>query len=400
MVSEYVPSARSVAVNICVGCGSRNEPVAWAGISHLVEHMFFKGTEKRGVRQIAQTLEEVGGRLNGFTGKEMTCYFAQVIDLHLGTAFELISDMLTSSLLEKSELAKEKQVIMEEIGSYEDTPEEKVQEMILGATVNNPQFFHPVVGYKDTVSDVGRGALLAFLAEHYTLPNVIVSASGSVEHRKLVGLVETYLEPKLSWQGDENEPDPAELRVPPRFEERPLEMTHLCLGCPIVAFSDKRRYVLLVMDAVLGGTMSSRLFQKLREELGLVYHVQSLLKFFSECGILVIYCATHPKGAKKAIDAIREELSRLVGGGISDDELHRSKEYLKGSLALSLEHTPTRAFRLANQEFYLGYQLQMEETMELIDAVTRQEVGELAEELFDTDAIPMVALGKDAGKLF
>jgi len=377
VITEAMPSVRSASIGIWVDVGSSAEAKELRGISHMVEHMLFKGTTRRTAREIAEALDGVGGDLNAFTDKETTCYYAKVIDRHLPLALDVLADMLSHSLFDPSELSKERNVVLEEIKMYEDAPDDLVHELFTQRLWADSDLGAPTIGTPATVGALTSENLHHHIAMHYAPNAVVLCAAGNVDHDAVVALAREALGMRT---GSSRLPVPARPVSAPQFaiREKDSEQVHLVLGGPTVSARDERRFALSVAQTILGGGMSSRLFQEVREKRGLVYTITAYSSNYREAGYLAVYGGTSLQNAQACIDTILEQVELLGRVPVSDAELRLAKEHLKGSMTLALESTSSRMIRLGRQELVLGRELTPEEIEAKIDAVTAEEVAELA----------------------
>jgi predicted Zn-dependent peptidase len=392
VLTESMPSVRSASIGIWADVGSSLERREQRGISHLVEHMLFKGTERRNAREIAETMDGVGGSLNAFTDKEMTCYYAKVIDRHVPLALDVLSDMFLHSLFDPHELAKEQKVVLEEIKMYEDSPDELIHDLFLQTMWSGSNLGEPTIGFADTVTRVTPADLRAHMARHYAPDSVIVAAAGNVEHERFVELAAECFE---SFKGNSEsfEPDAPQTTPSALVRQKDSEQAYVVLGSRGLNVRDDRRFALSVLDTVLGGGMSSRLFQEIREKRGLVYSVYSFQAAYRAAGLFGIYAGTSAENVQPCIDVIAEQLASLRSIEIGANELHLAKEHIKGNLTLSLESTSSRMIRLGRNEFALERQVTPEEIEERVDAVTASQIVELAHDLFAEDQLGLCILG-------
>lgn len=400
IITESIPYVRSVSLGLWLDVGSRDEPLTSLGISHFIEHMVFKGTRTRSPSEIASHLESVGGVLNAFTGREQTCFYAKILDEHLEKGVEILFDLINNPLFGSPDIEKEKKVILEEISDIEDSPGELVHDLFAEAIFCDHPLGRPILGNKKTVMGLNRGKVLRFVGRHYRPANIIVAACGNLEHNRLVEITKKFIDP------NNNNPVSPNGRKKPRFKalrqifRRKTNQTHICLGIPTVEFTNKSRAATLLLNSILGGGMSSRLFQHLREELGLVYTVYSFLDFFADSGIFGIYLGTEKTNAGRAIEAINHEIKRIAGDRLTDLELASAKEQLKGNLMLGLENTSNRMNRLAKHELLANRHISLDETVAGINAVTSNDVLEIAREIFLTNQFSAVTLGPVKGNIY
>ena len=392
VITEAIPHVRSVSLGLWLNVGSRDESDADAGVSHFIEHMAFKGTKNRNAREIASTLESVGGVLNAFTSHEQTCLYAKILDQHLRLAIELLFDLINNSLFETAEIEKEKKVILEEIKDVDDSPGDLVHEKFAHVFFGSHPLGRSILGTKTSVKNITRAAILRHLNSFYRPDRSVIVASGNLEHSYLVELVNNHFNSQAFEKSNNNRKKPLYASRRKIFQ-RKTSQTHVCLGIPAKDFNDPTRSAVILLNAMLGGGMSSRLFQQLREQLGFVYNIFSYLDFFQDTSILGIYFGTDKRNVKKALSAIVKELNRLKDENLSKDDLGKIKEQLKGNLMLGLENTSSRMNRLARNEFLAGRYFSLDETVASIDAVKPDEIIDVARELFIIDNFTAVTLG-------
>ncbi|HZY96530.1 MAG TPA: pitrilysin family protein [Candidatus Cybelea sp.] len=392
VLTEAMPAVRSATVGIWADVGSSVESHERRGISHLVEHMLFKGTRRRSARQIAETMDGVGGNLNAFTDKETTCYYAKVIDRHVPLALDVLADMFLHSTFDPAELSKEQKVILEEIKMYEDSPDELIHDVFLQTMWSGSSLGEPTIGFSDTVLRLTPDDLRAHMRAHYAPNSVIVAAAGNVEHEHFVELV---CEQFSGFVGVCALPEPEGPATTPAAHVRykDSEQAHVVVGTRGIDVRDERRYALSLLDTVLGGGMSSRLFQEIREQRGLVYSVYSFQAAYRRAGLFGVYAGASPENAQPCIDVILEQFARVRGTSIEQDEFQLAKEHIKGSLTLSLESSSSRMIRLGRNEFALGRHVSHEEIEQRIDAVTADDVQQLARELLLPENLGLCIIG-------
>ncbi len=399
IVTETIPHVRSVSIGYWLTVGSRNEIAANNGISHFIEHMMFKGTKNRNAFEIAESLESVGGHLNAFTGKELTCYYAHVLDEHLPIAVDVISDILKNSLLDENEIEKEKQVVLEELKALEETPEDLIHELFAADLFSNHPLGYSTIGKRENIQNFNRTQLLEFIKNNYTPERIVVAAAGSMTHEQLVKLVAEKVD-GLNSGGVPREHRPT---VATRFGKNIIEngaiQAHICLGTQSYSYASEKRFPLLVLNTLLGSGMSSRLFQNIRERYGLAYSVYSFVDFMSDTGMFGVYIGTDQNKIDDCIELITKELENLTNEPVSQEELTRTKSQLKGNLMLGLESTSSRMNRLAKMEIYLQKNFGLDETLQAIESVTQQQVLETARELFDQRRIFTTILKPNANGL-
>jgi predicted Zn-dependent peptidase len=358
----------------------------------LVEHMLFKGTQKRSARQIAETMDGVGGDLNAFTDKETTCYYARVIDRHVPLAMDVLSDMFLHSTFDAGELAKEQKVVLEEIKMYEDSPDELIHDLFIQTMWSGSNLGDPTIGFADTVTKLTPDDLRAHMAAHYAPNSVVVAAAGNVEHDAFVELTARCFQ---EYEGACDLPIPGRPSATPGtlLRHKESEQAYVVLGTRGLAVTDERRYALSVLDTLLGGGMSSRLFQEIREKRGLVYTIYTFQAGYRGAGLFGVYCGTSPENVQACIDVVGEQFDLLANQSIDDAELQLAKEHLKGGLTLALESSSSRMIRLGRNEFAFGRQITPEEIEAQIDAVAATDVRALAQELLAADNRGLCVLG-------
>lgn len=392
IVSEEIPTVHSVAIGFWVRTGSRFEEPAEAGISHLIEHLLFKGTKKRSAKQIAEAIESVGGQLNAFTSKEYTCYYARVLDEYLPLAIDVLTDMLYSSLFKDEDLAREKKVVEEEIRMYEDTPDDIIHDFFSQTVWGGHPLGRPVIGTRDSLERITREDILSFFKRHYCPSNLVVSLAGHVKHQDALSLLEPVLG-ELPAGRCENQILPPSPRAALKSFYRDLEQVQICLGVPGVSLHDSRIYTLQVLNSILGGGASSYLFQRIREEHGLVYSVFSYFLSYIDSGLFIVYAGTNPANCQEVLDLTWDEVNKIIDIGVSDDELNRAKKQIKGSLLLASESVLHRMHRLGKSELVYNRFVTSEEILQKIAGVTVDDVQSLAMELFDPDRLTVTVLG-------
>ncbi|MFL6451600.1 MAG: M16 family metallopeptidase [Bryobacteraceae bacterium] len=394
VVTESMPYVRSVSLGVWVGSGSRVERVPENGLSHFIEHMVFKGTKNRSAEDIAKSVDSVGGGLDAFTSKELVSFNTKVLDEHLPYAFDVLSDLILNPLFRDEDIEKEKGVILEEIKMEADQPEFVLHEAFIGNFWKGHGLGRPILGTKETVKKFTREMLLDYYGRVYSPENITITAAGNLEHDEIVRLVESRFA-GLSKREELTLGAPPKTSAPIILKKKEsLEQVHIAMGVPCYALAHPSRFPLYVLNTVLGGGMSSRLFQDIREKQGLAYAVYSELNLFSDTGCFTVYAGTAAETAKKVIDSVVGEFRRLKDELISPDELRRAKDHLKGSLMLSLESTSSRMSNLARQELYFNRFMSMDEMLEKIEAVNRDEVQRVAQEFFRSEDIAVAMLGR------
>jgi predicted Zn-dependent peptidase len=394
VVTEHLPGLRSAAVGFWVGTGSRDESDSIAGASHFLEHLLFKGTESRHAAEIAEAVESCGGDMNAFTGQEVTAFYVRVPDRHLALALDILSDIVWSPALRVDEVDSERQVILEEIRMRDDTPDDLVHEVFAGALFPDHPLGREVAGTQETITAMQRDQIAEYHAAHYQPSNVVVAVAGNVDHDDVVAQVEaaqpTTPRDRPVRRNGADAGEAERLAV----LERPLEQTHVVLGTRALRRDDPDRFALAVVDQVLGGGMSSRLFQEVREKRGLAYSVFSYRSAFQETGALAVYCGTAPERVDEVLEVVRGELDRLVAdGGITDRELTSAKGHLTGSLALSLESSSSRMHRIGRSELTMGEIPSLDFVVEQVEAVTAIDVGRVIDRVLGSGRRTLAVVG-------
>jgi predicted Zn-dependent peptidase len=397
VLSESLPQSTSVTAGIWVENGSRYETDEQAGISHFLEHLFFKGTERRTAAHIAEEIDAVGGVLNAFTGKEYTCYYAKVLREHLPLALDLLADIFTHSLFAADEIERERSVVIQEISQVEDTPDDYVHELFALKFWPGHPLARPIAGTADTVARMRRDDFLRFLDARYRPNRILVAAAGALEHEVLHEMAERHLG-GLAGSTPRPEGGPPAPGCGVAVHEKDLEQVHLCLGTPGVSQIDADRYPAHVLNVALGGGMSSRLFQEIRERRGRAYSVYSFLSSYLDAGYLGVYVGTSAEWTREVVDVVRGELERLVRDGLQPGELARAKTQMKGNMLLGLETSDSRMSRVAKNEIYFGRDVPLAEVAAGIDAVTNDDVLRVARRLLHPDALALQVLGDLKGE--
>jgi predicted Zn-dependent peptidase len=380
IVLENIPTVRSVAIGVWIGTGSRFETRANNGISHFLEHMFFKGTKTRSAKEIAEAFDSIGGQVNAFTSKESTCYYAKVLDSHANLALDVLADMFFHSTFVEEELKKEMNVVLEEIKMYEDTPDDIVHDLLSQASFGEHPLGYPILGTQETLKTFSGDSLRQYMNDYYTPENVVVSVAGNIDEAFIKEVEKLFGSYTTSSNGRSIERPSFLTNKISRKKE--TEQAHLCLGYNGLPLGHKDNYSLITLNNILGGSMSSRLFQEVREQRGLAYSVFSYHSTFKDNGLLTIYAGTGPEQLDYLRETIDNTLIDLKKNGITDKELNNSKEQLKGNLMLSLESTNSRMSRNGKNELMLGEHRTLDEIIDKINLVTKESVNGLANELF------------------
>ncbi|MDT8420573.1 MAG: pitrilysin family protein [Desulfuromonadales bacterium] len=393
VVTERMPELHSVSVGFWVDAGSRHEEIALSGISHFLEHMLFKGTETRSARDIAKEIDYVGGVLNAFTDREFCCYFAKVLGDKLPKAVDILADLLLHSVFDPVEIEKERKVILQELHMIEDSPDDLIHDMLCESIWKDHPLGHSVIGRVPTVNRIDREDLLQLLENHYRGCRLMVCAAGDVDHLELVRRVETAFASIPPGEPIPTVPAPRH-HAAVQIVEKDLEQVHLCLAYPGVPQNHPQRFAMNLINTILGASMSSRLFQTVREERGLAYSIYSYLNSHSDTGALVIYGGTAPEDVQQLLEVTQEQLCNLKNFRVEDTELERAKGQLKGGLLLSLESSDNRMSRLAKGEIFLGRQYGIDEIVNEIHRVTPEMIQEMANRLFVSGTCNLQMIGR------
>ena len=394
LVTEQIPTVKSVTIGLWVNAGSRDERPEEAGYSHFIEHMLFKGTASRSATDISREIDALGGEMNAFTTRETTTFYVKVLDQHLPQALDLLSDLFLNSRLNQKEIEKEKQVVLEEIRMVQDDPEDLVQELHTKLVMATHPLSRPILGKASTIGHIRRRDLLEYMDRHYRPEGIVVAVAGNFDQltlekmmAKLFGCDEASMgaSPGTRW--------PAELHGGVVLKRKPLEQVHLCVGLQGIAAGHKDRYVIYALNSVLGGSVSSRLFQEIREKRGLSYSIYSFLSGYSDTGTVTVYAGTRAGEVERVLDLIEREIQKMARRGMTGEELKRTKEQMKGGLMLSLESSHSRMNKLAKDELIAGTHTSLEDMISEIDGVTEQQVSQVARTLFTTENMALTGLG-------
>ena len=392
VVTERIPSVRSVSVGVWVNAGSRDERPEEAGITHFIEHMVFKGTTTRRGHHINRRMESVGGHLNAFTAKESTCYYARALDEHLARALDVVLDLALRPTFPEKEMEKEKDVVVEEMKMYEDQPEDYVYDHYEGAIYAGGSLGHPVIGYEETVRGFTRAMLQDYVERLYTPDRLVVAVAGNVTHRRVVDLVRRLTAGVERPTGRVERAGPAPYQASTQRVERPIQQAHLVMGTRCWGLEDDRRTVLSLLNTVLGGGMSSRLNQRIRERYGFAYSVYSFVNLLQEVGDIGVYVGTDAGKVERCEQLVQRELAALAQKPVSEQMLAGAKAQLKGSVMLGLESMSNRMMRLGKVEMAFEDHFTMDQVIGEIEAVTAEDVRAAAETLFVPDQLTSVAL--------
>ncbi len=398
VISERIPGVRSVALGFWIGVGARDERGERAGVSHFIEHLLFKGSESYNAQEIAEIFDRMGGELNAATSREHTVVYTRVADQHVEQALAVMYDMVFAPTFD--DLDQEREVVLEEIAMYEDTPQDLVHDLFSAAVFGTHALGRPVLGTADVISSVSRRAVAGFHRSAYTSGNVVIAAAGNLTHAKLVRLLQE-VEAQREAPARGLRPRSLLVKTPPAgcvFNRKDTEQYHLCLGAPGVARSDPKRFAIAVLDSILGGSASSRLFQEIREKRGMAYAVWSFVSHYTDTGLVGVYLGTRQENVASCIEICLEQLGELGAGRFQPGELERAKESLKGRLVLSMESTSARMSRLGKSLVTETEILSLDRLMGEIDAVDADTVAELAAVLFASDRLSVSGIGPDEAR--
>jgi predicted Zn-dependent peptidase len=396
LVTETLPHVRSVAIGVWLTRGSRHESDEESGIAHFVEHMLFKGTEKRSARDLAQAIDSVGGQVDAFTSKEYVGYYIKVLDEHVPTAIDLLSDMLLNPALAEQDIVREQGVVLEEIKMVEDAPDDLVHELFAQKFWARHPLGRPILGTAATVSSFSQPRLREYFQRTYVAPNLVVAAAGNLEHDRLRDQIAKAFERLSPHKSETSSTAPL---TSPGVEERikDIEQSHVCLGTPAYGERHDDRHAVFVLNTILGSSMSSRLFQHIREERGLAYSVFSNLSAYTDAGMISIYAGCAADKVDEVVSLSLDELQELRSSPVPEEELRRAKDHLKGNIMLGLENTSSRMSHLARQEMVFGRHFTFDEILASIDAVTAESVQRVAQDLFRDGAVAASVVGPERG---
>jgi predicted Zn-dependent peptidase len=392
VVSETLPKSRSVSIGVWVKVGSRHEPQELGGISHFIEHMFFKGTEKRTAKDIAIEMDALGGEMNAFTSQETTTYYTKVLDEHLPAAIDILSDILLASKFDPAEMEKERKVILEEIKGVEDTPDDYIHELFTSTVWPDNSLGRPILGTKDTIKALSHKDILAYTENYYSPKEIVISVAGNFEHARLIELLNASFG-KLSRAGIPKQDTTPAFTHAMNVKKKQLEQVQVCLGCKGLNYTHEDRYVISALNTVLGSGMSSRLFQEVREQNALAYTIYSYVTAYRDTGLLTVYAGTDPSNALEAIRLIVKEMKKIKDEGITPAEEARVKTQIKGNLVLSLESSNSHMSRIARQEIYFGKYISIDDIIRGVEKVTAEQVQRMAQQLFTTEDCSLSILG-------
>lgn len=399
LIAEKLPYFRSLSLGFWIGTGSVKEAKQEAGMSHFIEHMLFKGTEKRTSQEIAAQMDGIGAQINAFTAKECTCYYAKALEEHTEISADVLSDLVLHSSFDPAEMKKEKGVVIEEIAMVEDSPEDLAQDLLSSTYFSGHPLGAPILGTKESVESFTRESLMAYMDKHYTPDNIIIAAAGCLDENKLTDCIEKSFDAKPCEECKKPYPDAPKLEAKRHIaREKDVEQVHISLALPGYPIDDGRYFPLLVLNNILGGSMSSRLFQKIREEKGMAYSVYSYTSSYRNTGMLGLYAGTNANQAQTVLELMLEEMRLLIKDGITDGEFTRSKEQLKGNYILGSESPGARMMSIGKSKLLNGRIFTEEETVSRIEAVTMEGVRDVIPQSFNFDLMTAAFVGRLNGK--
>jgi predicted Zn-dependent peptidase len=394
LITERVPSVRSVALGFWIGAGSRDEPDAKAGVTHFIEHLLFKGTRGYDAQQIAEVFDEMGGELNAATSREHTVVYARVPDRHLERALDVMADMVFSPTF--TDLDSEREVVLEEIAMVEDAPQDLVHDLLSEAVFSEHSLGRPVIGNAEVISSISRRAIASYHRRAYVAGNVVLAAAGNLEHDELLKLLERAARQRVEPPEEKTRVRPPLVREPEpgmRFQRKDTEQFHVCVGALGMARSDRRRFAASLLDAILGGSASSRLFQEIREKRGMAYSVYSFASQYTDTGLIGVYLGTREDNLAACLEIVAEQIADIAAGNLRERELERAKENLKGRIALSMESTSNRMSRLGRSLVTDTELLTLDRIIAEIDAVDRHGLAELAGVMLEPERLSAAGIG-------
>ena len=394
VITESMASVRSVALGMWVRTGSRDEGDGQAGVSHFLEHLLFKGTERHSATRISELFDGMGAAANAATSKESTNLHARFLDEHTDGVFDLMAEMLLRPSLPEDEINPEREVVLEEIAMYDDEPQDRVHDVLAHAVYGDHPLGRRVLGEAEVIASIPKDAIAEYHASRYVAPNLVVAAAGHLEHEQIVELARQHLAPQAGEGGLTNGGEPVE-EPRFRFHQKDTEQYHICFGGRGIARADDRRYALSVLDAIFGGATSSRLFREVREKRGLAYAVGSYTEQYIDRGMVAMYVGTREDNVREACEIIGRELGRMRDEGVSDEELERAKEHVKGRIVLGLESSGARMARLSRSVLYDVPLLSLDELLAKAEAVTSEDLAALATEFYDPEVLSAACIGPD-----
>lgn len=392
ILSKSMPHVRSVSMGVWVNVGARDEKADQSGLSHFIEHMIFKGTQKRSAFQIAREFDAIGGQTNAFTSMEHTCYHARVLDVHLSTMIDILSDIFLNSVFDDREIELERPVILQEIGMSEDNPEDYAHQLAAANFWGDTPLGRPIIGTRENISRFNRQTLINFFNHFYQPDKIIIAIAGNLEHDQFVDMIGPAFEAIPSGNSSIKRKIPRE-RFQVNIHPKELEQIHLCLGTRGLSITNDQRFAFSLLNIIIGGNMSSRLFQKIREQSGLAYSVYSYISSFVDTGNFGVYTGVHPDNIEAALELMLAELNNLTTKTVTDNELKDSKEYIKGNLLLATESVDNQMVRLAQNQFHFGKQISIKSVLDNFQKITPDDILKLASDLFAPERCSLTLLG-------
>jgi len=398
VVMEEIPYINSVSVGIIIDCGSKNENKNNNGISHFIEHMLFKGTRKRDAKKIAETIDSIGGVLNAFTGKETTIYYAKVLNNHIKIAIDILSDMITNSIFKEEDIEKEKSVILEELYMYLDSPEDLAVELLNKMMFERTSLEHSIIGTEESIKGINRAKILNYFTENYQPENMVISIAGNIDERECIKLLKDYFGPFNSKSLEINKKNESKniYKFTNKLDyiNKDTEQINLCIGMEGLPITSPKMEALMILNNIFGGSMSSRLFQKIREDLGLAYSIETFPSSYKDTGILTLFLGLHPSQILKSIKAIDDEIKNIKENLISREELEKSKEQLKGNYVLGMENTFNRMYEIGKSLLIFNRVFTQEEILNKIDSVDMEDIKEVINIIFNREKFNIAYVGK------
>lgn len=398
VVMEKIPYINSVSVGIIIDCGSKNENKNNNGISHFIEHMLFKGTRKRDAKKIAETIDSIGGVLNAFTGKETTIYYAKVLNNHIKIAIDILSDMITNSIFKEEDIEKEKSVILEELYMYLDSPEDLAVELLNKMMFERTSLEHSIIGTEESIKGINRAKILNYFTENYQPENMVISIAGNIDERECIKLLKDYFGPFNSKSLEINKKNESKniYKFTNKLDyiNKDIEQINLCIGMEGLPITSPKMEALMILNNIFGGSLSSRLFQKIREDLGLAYSIETFPSSYKDTGILTLFLGLHPSQILKSIKAIDDEIKNIKENLISREELEKSKEQLKGNYVLGMENTFNRMYEIGKSLLIFNRVFTQEEILNKIDSVDMEDIKEVINIIFNREKFNIAYVGK------
>jgi predicted Zn-dependent peptidase len=392
VVSETLPKSRSVSIGVWVKVGSRHEAPELGGVSHFIEHMFFKGTGRRSAKDIAIEMDSLGGEMNAFTSQETTTYYAKVVDEHLPVVIDIMADILLGARFDPLDMEKERKIILEEIKGVEDTPDDFIHELFTSTVWPDNSLGRPILGTRDTIKALKHDDIISYIDNYYHPKEIVISVAGNFEHARLIDLLNVHFG-KLARPGVSKKESPPTFTPAVTVKKKQLEQVQLCIGCNGLHYTHEDRYVISALNTVLGNSMSSRLFQEVREQNALAYSIYSYVTSYRDTGLLTVYAGMDPSNALEVARLIVKELKKIKEEGITPAEELRVKNQIKGNLILSLESSNSHMSRIARQEIYYGKYLSMDDIIKGVEKVTAEQVQRLARQIFTRENFALTILG-------